>query len=137
MMRLLTWLLGQEFRVRGGLISVRRRRRVVCMRKAIPRRMLLLSSSGFAASAALSAVTVPAAGCNVRGGLHGLDHGASLAGASRRGPLGNLDEYQIAQGALRMIGDADLDGAVLPCAHPFVALGVSKSLGMLFTLKLP
>src|SRR5258706_955557 len=66
---------------------------------------------------------------DIGGSLDGFDDRAGLAGVY--GPAGfrNLDEHQIADRTLRLVGDADLDRAVrrlaVRRAHPLVALGVS------------
>ena len=50
--------------------------------------------------------------------LDGFDHGAGLARAHGAADVRNLDEHQIAERALRVIGNADLDRAVLPAGAP-------------------
>src|SRR6266851_6949826 len=63
---------------------------------------------------------------DIGGRLDGFDDRARLAGVYNAAHFRNLDEHQIAERTLRVFGNADLDGAVLRGAHPFVALGIAQ-----------
>ena len=56
--------------------------------------------------------------------LHGLDGPEHVVLAEGGPDLGQLDIYDIAELALRVVGDADLDGAVLRLADVLMFLGV-------------
>src|SRR5512143_1584608 len=61
-------------------------------------------------------------------GLHRLDDGARLGGSDDAPDLRQLDVDEIAERRLRVIGDADADGAVVARAHPLVRAGVPELL---------
>ncbi len=61
---------------------------------------------------------------HIRRGLDGLDHREGVAGLQSLAGLGHLDEHEIAERTLRMVGDAHFDIAIGECAHPLVRLGV-------------
>ena len=61
---------------------------------------------------------------HVGGGLHRFDHGERVAGLERLAGFRHFDEHQVAERALRVVGDADFDVAVGERANPFVRLGV-------------
>src|SRR5690606_12342644 len=62
----------------------------------------------------------------VGGGLDGLDHAEGFADRERRADLGQLHVGDVAQTALRVIGDADQRGAVGGRFDPFVGFGVAE-----------
>jgi hypothetical protein len=61
---------------------------------------------------------------DVRGGLHRLDDRARFALRQLAACCRQLDEDQVAQLFLRVVGDADGDGAVGFAPDPFVRFGV-------------
>src|SRR5258706_2399530 len=62
-------------------------------------------------------------------GLHRFDHADRLARGDLAPGLGRLDEHDVAELLLRMVGDADAHGAVGLAARPFVRGGVAQLLG--------
>ena len=59
---------------------------------------------------------------DVGGRLDGLDDRAGLAGGDATAGLGRLDEHEVAERLLGVVGDADRDGAVGLEARPLVGL---------------
>jgi hypothetical protein len=66
-------------------------------------------------------------GVDVRDGLDGLDGAEGVSGVEGGARFGELDEDDVAELILGVVGDADGGGVVLG-ADPFVALGVLKLL---------
>src|SRR5205807_7178045 len=62
-------------------------------------------------------------GINVRGRFDRLDYGARLTQRKGTATLGNLHKDQVAECVLGVIGNSDLDRAVLQGPHPLVRLG--------------
>src|SRR4029077_2411976 len=58
--------------------------------------------------------------------LDGFHHRARLASLDDAARVGDLDEHQVPEGVLGVIGDADLNRAVGECPHPFMRPGVLK-----------
>src|SRR5690349_340370 len=61
---------------------------------------------------------------HVGGGLHRFDHRERIADLQRLARLRHVDEHQVTERTLRVIGDAHFDVAVGQGAHPLVRLGV-------------
>ena len=61
---------------------------------------------------------------DVGGRLHGLDDGGGAALGQRAADFRHFDEHQVAERTLRVIGDADGDGAVAFDAGPLVGVEV-------------
>src|SRR5258708_31352772 len=73
---------------------------------------------------------------DIRGRLHRLDHGHGFAGRNLAADLRRLDEHDVAELFLRMVGDAHGERAVGLAAQPFVRDGVAKLLRGLHALSL-
>ena len=58
--------------------------------------------------------------------LDRLDDGACTTDVERRADLRHIDENEIAEGMLSVIGDADFNAAIRQRAGPFVGFGVAQ-----------
>src|SRR5207244_7061445 len=65
-------------------------------------------------------------GIQVRDGLHGLDGPEAGVRVERGADLGELHEHDVAQLALRVVGDAHAESAVAQVADVLVVLGVAQ-----------
>ena len=98
-----------------------------------------MRSSGCAASARIAGDDLAAhRTVDIGGGLDGFDDGTGLAGVHCAADVRHLDEHQIAERGLRVVGYADRDRTV-SCSrrtHSWL-LVYRKSLGMLLNVNPP